>query len=345
MLSSSRSSSSGIDAHVRVRADAHADLPVAHACDRQEPVAEVGLGRRAHTDAGARVTKEVELAAVGMRRVHDRRPRPEATGAREHLDRPETVFSEALLDLARLLVGVDVQRQLVLGGIPAELVQRLRRARPNGVGSDPDPNAGVAQRLELAAGTRQPTAGGTGGCRRAGSTRRDRRTRSRPRRPPRPRPSPPRSRGSGTLRPRCSRLRAARGTPRRTRSGSPRRSVTRPARSSRRARPRSRRRGRGPAMRVETHGNGRRRIPAGSARTYPVSVTRAQVPNALTIARLRADPGLRRADPLERRRPLLAGRNRLRGRRDHRPGRRLSSPAAGTSSRRSASSPTRSPTG
>ena len=70
-----------VDAHVRVGADAHADPPMAHPCDRQEAVAEVRLGRRADADARARVAEQVELAAVCMRGVHDRRPRPEAAFA------------------------------------------------------------------------------------------------------------------------------------------------------------------------------------------------------------------------------------------------------------------------
>ena len=69
-------------------------------------------------------------------------------------------------------------------------------------------------------------------CRRGGSTRRGRRTRCRPPRPPRRPRAPRRGRGSGTRRPPCSRSRAARGRPRRTRGGSRRRSATRRARSS-----------------------------------------------------------------------------------------------------------------
>ena len=61
----------------------------------------------------------------------------------------------------------------------------------------------------------------------------------------------------------------------------------------------------------------------GRHRAYPVSVTRAQLPNALTIARFAADPRLRRADPHARRRPLVARGDRLRRRRRDRPGRRL----------------------
>ena len=83
----------------------------------QEAVREIGLGGRAGADRGARLREQVELRAVGLRRVHDRRMRAEAAGTGEQLDRPAAVLGEALLDLARLLVGVDVQRQAVLDGV------------------------------------------------------------------------------------------------------------------------------------------------------------------------------------------------------------------------------------
>ena len=57
--------------------------------------------------------------------------------------------AHALLDLARLLVGVHVQRQLVLGGVATELLERVGRARPDGVGGDPDADPVRAQLLEL----------------------------------------------------------------------------------------------------------------------------------------------------------------------------------------------------
>ena len=82
--------------------------------DRQEAVAEVRLGRRARADARAGGREQVELVAVGVRRVDDGRARAEAAARVEQLDRAQAVLGEALLDLARLLVGVDVQRQLVL---------------------------------------------------------------------------------------------------------------------------------------------------------------------------------------------------------------------------------------
>ena len=74
---------------------------------------EARAAAEAATEAG------VELVSVRVGRMHDGRARAEAAALVEQLDRPHTVLGEALLDLARLLVGVDVQRQLVLGGVAA----------------------------------------------------------------------------------------------------------------------------------------------------------------------------------------------------------------------------------
>ena len=79
--------------------------------DGEEAVAEVRLGRRAGAHACAGRREQVELVAVRVRRVDDRRARRQAAARVEQLDRPQPVLGEALLDLARLLVGVDVQRQ------------------------------------------------------------------------------------------------------------------------------------------------------------------------------------------------------------------------------------------
>ena len=55
-----------------------------------------------------------------MGRVDDRRVRSEAAGVGEQLDRTEAVLREAFLDLAGLLVGMDVQRQALRICVPAE---------------------------------------------------------------------------------------------------------------------------------------------------------------------------------------------------------------------------------
>src|SRR5262249_16329841 len=60
------------------------------------------------------------------------------------------MLGEALLDLSRLLVGVDVQRQLVLGGIAPELLEPLAGTCTNGVGGDADANPDLLQPVELA---------------------------------------------------------------------------------------------------------------------------------------------------------------------------------------------------
>jgi hypothetical protein len=59
------------------------------------------------------------------------------------------VLGEALLDLPRLLVRVDVERQVVLLRVSADLVEPVGRARANGVRGEPDAGAGVAKRLDL----------------------------------------------------------------------------------------------------------------------------------------------------------------------------------------------------
>src|SRR2546423_5791675 len=139
-----------IDANVRVRPDADPDAPGADALDGQEPVAEVRLGRRACTDARAGPREPGELGAVGGRRVHDRRPFAETARAVEELDRPDAVLCEALLDLARLLVRVDVKRQPLRLRVAADLLQPLRRHRTHGVGGQPDVDASRPQILDLA---------------------------------------------------------------------------------------------------------------------------------------------------------------------------------------------------
>ena len=74
----------------------------------------------------------------------------ETAGPREQLDRAYTVLGHALFDLARLLVGVHVQDDLVLGRIAADLLEPVRRARADGVGGQPDGEPAVAQLLDPA---------------------------------------------------------------------------------------------------------------------------------------------------------------------------------------------------
>ncbi len=139
-----------IDADVRVGADADPDASLAHALDRQEPVAEICLCRRTGTDARTGARDQVELAAVGMRCMDDRRPLAQAAGAVEQLDGTQPVLLETLLDLARLFVCVNVQRQPLSGRVPADLLQPAGWACTHGVGGKPDREPAAAQVLHLA---------------------------------------------------------------------------------------------------------------------------------------------------------------------------------------------------
>ena len=85
---------------------------------------------------------------VGVRCVHDRRARTEATASREELDRPHAVLGKALLDLARLFVCVDMQGQLVFSRVATKRLQPVAWARPNGVGGNADADSRRAQLLE-----------------------------------------------------------------------------------------------------------------------------------------------------------------------------------------------------
>ena len=85
-----------------------------------------------------------------MRRVHDRRPFAEATGPVEQLDRPDAVLGQALLDLARLLIRVHVERQPLGDCVAADLLEPVFGTRTHGVGGDADGNPAAAQILDLA---------------------------------------------------------------------------------------------------------------------------------------------------------------------------------------------------
>jgi hypothetical protein len=93
--------------------------------------------------------QEVEFVVVGMRRVHDRRSRPEASRLREQLDGPQSVLGETLVDLARLLVGVDVEDEALALAEGADLLEPIPWAGADGVGGEPDARAGGRERLQL----------------------------------------------------------------------------------------------------------------------------------------------------------------------------------------------------
>src|SRR5262245_3185338 len=63
-----------IDANVRIGADRDGDRTSPHAVRGEKTVAQVGLGGRTGADRRSRRSEKVELGAVRMRRVHDRRP-------------------------------------------------------------------------------------------------------------------------------------------------------------------------------------------------------------------------------------------------------------------------------
>ena len=139
----------GVDAHVRVGSDADRDRPFPDALGREEAVAEIRLGGRARADDRSGRGEEVELGTVRVGRVHDRRALGEAPRARQELDRAAAVLGEALLDLLRLLVGVDVEREVVLARVPPDLLEPVGGARADGVGGNSDAQPGIAEPLDL----------------------------------------------------------------------------------------------------------------------------------------------------------------------------------------------------
>src|SRR4051794_5691668 len=132
-----------VDAHLRVAADrqAHASVAVAH-CG-EEAVAEVALGRRARDDDRARLGQHVDVGVGDVDAVDHARARPEEAAAQQQRDRRAAVLGFALVELAALLVGVDVERQAVLGRVRGDGRQPRRRDRADAVRrhADGDPVA------------------------------------------------------------------------------------------------------------------------------------------------------------------------------------------------------------
>ena len=100
-------------------------------------------------DDRSRRGEEVELGTVRVGRVHDRRALGEAARAREELDRAAAVLGEALLDLLRLLVGVDVERERRARARTARSPRASRRGTRGRSGGDSDAQPGIAQPLDL----------------------------------------------------------------------------------------------------------------------------------------------------------------------------------------------------
>ena len=81
--------------------------------------------------------------------MHDRRPWAEAAGLGEELDRLHAVLCQALVDLLRLLVRVDVEYEALTLRIGAELLEPVGRAGADGVWGDADVGARLPQLLHL----------------------------------------------------------------------------------------------------------------------------------------------------------------------------------------------------
>ncbi len=125
-----------IDADVRVRADAEADPAARDPLDRERSrrrgsPPSSGRRRSARPACASRSSSASDACVA----VDDRRARTEAARLGEQLDRPQAVLGEALLDLARLLVGVHVEDEPLARGVGADLLEPVaagRRGRSGG---------------------------------------------------------------------------------------------------------------------------------------------------------------------------------------------------------------------
>ena len=68
---------------------------------------------------------------------------------REQLDGSDAVLLDAVLDLPQLLVGVDMQRELVFGGVASDLREPPGRAGTDGMGGEADLDPALAEVLDL----------------------------------------------------------------------------------------------------------------------------------------------------------------------------------------------------
>ena len=158
-----------VDADVRVRADADADAALAELARparsrRRGSPRSSGRRRRARPPRRAGRARAPSACVAWTTVVRG----PRQPVSREQLDRADAVLGEALLDLARLLVGVDVQRQALArrrSGRSPRASRAGRRARSGGRRRRASPRR--AQRLDAARGTRRPTPAGSGRARRA----------------------------------------------------------------------------------------------------------------------------------------------------------------------------------
>ena len=146
-----------------------------------------------HTQMRAPASREqVELAAVGVRA----RARPSCAGRGSRSRRgarsgATPCSAQALLDLARLLVRVHVQWQLVLRRVRGRAPRASRAGRRARSGGRRRRGCRRRAAPRARAGSRRPTPGGSARCRRARTRRRGARARCPPRPPPRPPRAPP----------------------------------------------------------------------------------------------------------------------------------------------------------
>ena len=137
------------------------------------------VGQR-QTRAPAAATRSSSVV-VRVRGVDDGRARPEAPGLGQQLDRPDAVLGEALLDLARLLAGVHVERQALApprSGRSRPASPAGRRGRSGGRGRRGSP---LERAPRPARDTRRRTPGGSVRARRGRRRRGEAPARSRPR--------------------------------------------------------------------------------------------------------------------------------------------------------------------
>ncbi len=81
--------------------------------------------------------------------MDDRRPRTQATRLREQFQRAQPMLGEALLDLARLLARVRVERKWGGGGVAPDLFEPVARTRADGVRREPHTKPRCGQSLDV----------------------------------------------------------------------------------------------------------------------------------------------------------------------------------------------------
>ena len=102
-----------IDHGVAVGAEAEQSASGEQCGRGPDAVAEVAFGGGAEAHAGRRPVEVGDVLGGQVGGVHGRRPRAEGPDVAQHRGRCAAVHREALLDLARLLGGVDMQRGIV----------------------------------------------------------------------------------------------------------------------------------------------------------------------------------------------------------------------------------------